>query len=67
MTFEDDRLTELKLHPIELGQSRPRSQRGRPMLASPELAVKILKTIQGLSKPYGTEITVEDGVGVVEL
>jgi len=67
MTFEDDRLTVLKLHPIELGQSRPRSQRGRPMLAGPELAEKILRTIQGLSKPYGTKITVEDGVGIVEL
>lgn len=67
MTFEGDRLTELKLHPIELGQAKPRSQRGRPILAEPELAAKILRIIKKLSKPYGTEITVEDGVGVVEL
>lgn len=67
MTFEEDRLTGLKLHPIELGQSKPRSQRGRPMLAGPELAEKILETMQELSKPYGTRITVEDGVGVVEV
>ena len=67
MTFEGDKLTELKLHPIELGQAKPRSQRGRPMLAEPELAGKILETMQKLSKPYGTEIAVEDGVGIVEL
>jgi poly-gamma-glutamate capsule biosynthesis protein CapA/YwtB (metallophosphatase superfamily) len=67
MTFEGDKLTELKLHPIELGQTKPRSQRGRPILAEPDLAERILETMQKLSKPYGTEITVEDRVGVVEL
>ncbi|RLI10752.1 CapA family protein [Candidatus Bathyarchaeota archaeon] len=67
MTFEGDRLTELKLHPIDLGQAKPRSQRGRPMLAEPELAERILETMRELSRPYGTEITVEDGVGVVKL
>jgi len=67
MTFEEDVLMALKLHPIELGQSRHRSQRGRPMLAGLELAEKILETMQELSKPYGTKITVEDGVGIVEL
>jgi len=37
------------------------------MLAEPELAERILETMQELSRPYGTEITVEDGVGVVAL
>lgn len=67
MTFEGEKLTGLKLHPIELGQSLSRSQRGRPMFAEPELAKKILEKMQELSKPYGTQITVEDGVGIVEL
>jgi hypothetical protein len=67
MTFEGDQLKELKLYPIDLSQSKPRSQRGRPLLAEPEKAEKILKIIKKLSKPYGTEITVEDGVGIVEL
>ena len=67
MTFEGGRLTGLKLYPIELGQAKPRSQRGRPMLAEPELAAKILGIIRELSKPYGTKIAVEDGVGVVKL
>jgi len=67
MTLEGDGLAELKLHPIDLGQGLPRSQRGRPMLAEPETAERILGTMQRLSKPFGTEITVEDGVGIVEL
>jgi len=67
MTFEGDRLKELKLYPIDLGQSKPRSQRGRPLLAEPKQADKILGIIQKLSKPYDTEISIEDGVGVVEL
>jgi poly-gamma-glutamate synthesis protein (capsule biosynthesis protein) len=67
MTFEGDILTELKLHPIELGQHKPRSQRGRPTLADRELADEILETIRKLSKPYGTEINNEDGVGIVSI
>jgi len=67
MVFEGDRLRELKLHPIELGQSMPRPRRGRPVLAEPELAAKVLGIMRRLSRPYGTEIAVEDGVGIVEL
>ncbi|MFQ6053408.1 MAG: CapA family protein [Candidatus Bathyarchaeia archaeon] len=67
MTFEGDRLAELRLHPIELGQNKPRSQRGRPMFAEPELAERILGIMRERSEPYGTRISVEDGVGVVEV
>lgn len=67
MRFEGDRLRELRLHPVELGQSRPRSQRGRPMLAEPGVAKVILERLKELSKPYGTEIEVEEGVGWVKL
>lgn len=67
MTFEGDILTELKLHPIELGQHKPRSQRGRPTLADGELADEILETIRKLSEPYGTEINNEDGIGIVSI
>jgi poly-gamma-glutamate capsule biosynthesis protein CapA/YwtB (metallophosphatase superfamily) len=66
MTFEGDELKELKLYPIELGQNEPRSRRGRPRLAGPELVTKILDIIKQLSEPYGTEISVENGVGVVQ-
>jgi poly-gamma-glutamate synthesis protein (capsule biosynthesis protein) len=67
MAFEGNRLSELKLYPVELGQHKPRSQRGTPSLAEPELAEKILEKMQTLSKPYDTKITIEEGVGTVEL
>jgi len=67
MRFDGDALDELRLYPIELGWEKPRSQRGRPMLARGELADKIIGIMAGLSEPYGTEVLNRDGVGVVSL
>ena len=58
---------EVRLHPVDLGYGRPRSQRGRPLLADEELGGKILTGLQGLSRAYGTEIKLVDGVGVIDL
>lgn len=60
-------LIELALHPITLGFGKPPQVRGRPMLADRELGQKILKDLIERSQPYGTRITVRDGVGYVEL
>lgn len=67
MSFRDGRAASMRLHPIHLGTESPRPQQGRPVLASGELAVKILQDVQRLSAPYGTQVRIEDGVGVVEL
>lgn len=67
MEYTEDKLRELLLYPIELGMNKPRSQRGRPMLADEKLGEKILDTIKKLSEPYGTEIKIKDNVGIVEL
>jgi len=67
MVFEGDRLKELNLYPIELGETRPRSQRGRPISAESKKAEKILEILKERSEPYGTEISVENGVGVVAI
>ena len=67
MEFKDDKLTDLRLYPVELGMKNPRSQRGRPMLADPEYGEKILGIIKKLSDPYGTEIKIKDNVGSVKL
>ena len=67
MEFKGDKLTDLHLYPIELGMDKPRSQRGRPQIATGEMAVKILKIIEDLSKPYGTRMEVVEDVGVVWL
>lgn len=65
--FDGDRLVELALHPIDLGFGRARQVRGRPLLAEPALAAKILNDVQTLSAPFGTKVTVRDGVGYVDL
>ena len=41
--------------------------RGRPLLADPPLAQKILNDLIRLSAPFGTTLTVRDGVGYLTL
>ena len=65
--FRGKTLQSVKLHPITLGFGKPRQARGRPLFASAELAKKIVDDLARLSKPYGTEIVLENGVGVVKL
>ena len=65
--FDGDRLVDVALHPIDLGFGKPRQVRGRPLLAEPALAAKILNDLRTLSAPFGTTITERDGVGYVDL
>ncbi|WP_461513332.1 CapA family protein [Rhizobium mongolense] len=65
--FEQNHLVELRLYPIELGHSKRFANRGVPNLAPLPLAKSILERLQKLSKPFGTEITIDNGVGVIRL
>ena len=65
--FEGDRLSEIRIYPIDLGHKRPRSQRGRPVPAQGEMAQRILSRIQKLSAKYDTKVDIRDGVGVVKV
>ncbi len=65
--FTGKQLAELKLYPISLGFGKPRSQRGWPTFASPELGKKIIDDLVKLSAPFGTKIELRDGVGVVQI
>lgn len=65
MVFEGGGLKSLSLTPVELGRDRPRSQRGRPVLAGPEEAERILEDLRSLCGPYGTEIDIKDDKGFV--
>ena len=64
--YEGDRLSSLRLYPVELGQNKPRSQRGRSMFVDEEEGADIVG-IMKLSEPYGTEMTIEDGIGTVKV
>lgn len=65
--FEDNALAELRLYPVELGHSKRFANRGIPSLASAAKAEMILDRLQKLSEPYGTRISLENGVGVISL
>ncbi|MCK1676474.1 CapA family protein [Bradyrhizobium sp. 150] len=64
--FEQNQLVELRLYPIELGYSKRFADRGVPRLASARQAIGILERLKKLSEPFGTQITVENGIGVVK-
>lgn len=63
-TMEEGKITEIKLYPIELGMEKPRSQKGVPVLNGSE---KTLQYLKDLCATFGTEITIENGVGTVVL
>ena len=37
------------------------------MMPTPEVAREILERVQRLSKPFGTNMTIENGVGVIRV
>jgi len=64
--YENGRLAEIRLYPVDLGgRDRPISQLGIPMAASPEVAARILASLQEWSRPFGTRIAIENGIGVI--
>jgi poly-gamma-glutamate capsule biosynthesis protein CapA/YwtB (metallophosphatase superfamily) len=65
--WKEKRLVDLTLYPISLGFGKPRTERGRPMLATEPLSRKIIDDITKLSEPFGTRIVYEQGVGRVVL
>jgi poly-gamma-glutamate synthesis protein (capsule biosynthesis protein) len=65
--YVDGALKEVWLHPVDLGFGRPIGQRGRPVLAEGDVAEEVLSWLQRVSKPFGTEITVEGNKGVIRL
>jgi poly-gamma-glutamate capsule biosynthesis protein CapA/YwtB (metallophosphatase superfamily) len=70
--FENGKLTEVRIYPVDLGReesglSRPGSQLGIPKRPSPSVARDILTRVAEYSKPFGTKIDIEDGVGVIRI
>jgi len=63
--FDQSELREIKLYPVDLGFGRPRSERGRPVLAHAELGKTIIDRVARLSEQYGTKIQNVEGHGVI--
>ena len=60
-------MIKLELLPIDLGYGKERSQRGRPVLASGQVAKQVLERFQSLSEPFGTKITIDGDKGIINL
>ncbi|TIM47366.1 CapA family protein [Mesorhizobium sp.] len=64
--FEQNRLIELRLYPIELGFAKRFANRGIPCLVTGSQAKAILERLQKLSEPFGTEIAIHNDIGVIK-
>lgn len=65
--FRDGRLTEVRLYPIDLGVTATGAARGVPHMADAATGARILERLQRLSAPFGTQIDIVKGVGVIKI
>lgn len=65
--FDGGQLTAVKLYPTHGAWDGPISQLGMPRMAPPDMARRILERVQGLSSAFGTRISIEDNVGVIQV
>ncbi|MCG8546201.1 MAG: CapA family protein [Alphaproteobacteria bacterium] len=65
--WQDWKVRELRLYPVELGFEKSWGQRGRPMLADPEVGGEILAYLRDRSETFGTTVEIENNVGIVRL
>lgn len=66
--YENGKLTEVRVYPVDCGGlDRPGSQLGIPKRPTPEVAKKILDHLVEYSKPFGTKISIENGVAVIRI
>ena len=63
--WEGGKFVGAELYPITLGFQTPRSERGRPRLATGADAARILDMMTTRSKAFGATVTVKNGVGIV--
>jgi hypothetical protein len=69
-TYQDGILREVRLFPVDLGVDRAKRTWSKMSVAqtpSPELATRILQEVQKYSEPFGTKISIENGVGVIRV
>ena len=66
--YEGGRLSDVEIYPVDLGQTyRPTDHVGIPMEPSPAVATKILDEVAAYSKPFGTQMQIQDGVGIISI
>ena len=65
--YSDGRAVEVRIYPLDLGNTYDLSRRGIPHLADPATARRILGNLQRWSKPFGTRIDIEGSVGIIRI
>ena len=65
--FSQKRLLRIELYPVDLGFGKPRWQRGRPVLADEKLGQEIIGRVARLSEKWGTQITWQNGRGIISV
>ena len=65
--FSGGQVSGIRLYPVELGYEMRGGNRGVPRAATPEAAREILESLAELSRPMGTVIEIEAGLGVVRV
>ena len=78
LEMKDGQFVRMNLHPVEMGRTAREGHidrrtgqgehaltEGRPLLAKGETAERTLDRIRRLSRGFGTEMNLEDGVGVI--
>jgi poly-gamma-glutamate synthesis protein (capsule biosynthesis protein) len=65
--FDDGGLSHLDLYPVSLQQEIGRPHRGTPVLATEDHATTILDDVAGLSREFGTEISIDEAIAQVSV
>jgi len=65
--YEGGEVVEIRLYPVELAYGKTGAHRGTPRLVTGNEANEILRVLQRLSTPYGTEIEIQDGIGIIRV
>jgi poly-gamma-glutamate capsule biosynthesis protein CapA/YwtB (metallophosphatase superfamily) len=65
--YDGGKLVRLNVYPVDLGPGRVGSRLGIPELAKGDVAERILEQVRDFSKPFGTHIEFENGIGVIRL
>ena len=67
-TYKDGRLAEIRLYPVDIGLSeRPWSREHIPHTPTPARAKLILERLQKFSEPFGTQISIENNIGIIRV
>jgi len=65
--FDHGTLKSIQLQPVDLGVDLAMPQRGVPRIATPQRGAEILQRLALLSQPFGTQLRIENGLGIVDI